>query len=88
CLLMENEKEPKKKMIIDMKQVVPSEVLAHARLAQPKWKNPAHRVIDIQQMMEHVTPDLLSAFEYKKQWYVVKEIQPITDKVTIDPTKK
>lgn len=38
CLLMENEKEPKKKMIIDMKQVVPSEVLAHARLAQPKWK--------------------------------------------------
>ncbi|MBN8719537.1 MAG: DUF2252 family protein [Sediminibacterium magnilacihabitans] len=90
CLLMENQSNPKKKMILDMKQVVPSEVLAHAHghLPQPKWKNPAHRVIDVQQMMEHVTPYLLSSFEYKKDWYVVKEIQPTTDKVVIAPSRK
>ncbi len=88
CLLMEDKNNTKKKLILDMKQVVPSEVLAHHRLAQPKWKNPAHRVIDVQQMMQHVAPDLLSAFQYQKEWYVVKEIQPITDKVTIEPSKK
>lgn len=89
CLLMENQSNPKKKMILDMKQVVPSEVLAHAHghLPQPKWENPAHRVIDVQQMMEHVTPYLLSSFEYRKDWYVVKEIQPTTDKVIIAPSR-
>jgi Uncharacterized protein conserved in bacteria (DUF2252) len=39
-------------------------------------------------MMEHVSPAWLSAFQYNENWFVVKELQPMADKVNLAQTIK
>jgi hypothetical protein len=39
-------------------------------------------------MMQQVTPAYLASFQYNGNWYVVKEIQPSADKVSIDKYAK
>ncbi len=87
CLL-ENEKKPKRKLIIDIKQALPSCILNYADLQQPSWNNEAARVIGVQEIMQHVSPAFLSTFLYKEVWYVVKELQPTADRISIDNTVK
>lgn len=82
CLL-ENLKNPRQKKLIDIKQALPSCILNYKKIIQPAWQNEADRVIKTQQMMQHVSPAFLSTFKFKNDWYVAKEIQPASDKITI-----
>lgn len=82
CLL-ENIKNPRKKKLIDVKQALPSCILQYKKLPQPVWQNEADRIIKTQEMMQHVSPAFLSSFQFKKEWYVAKEIQPASDKIII-----
>lgn len=83
CLL-ENEVDPMQKKIIDIKQALPSSILKYTSIPQPLWNNEADRVVNIQQMMQYVSPAFISSFQYQNDWYVVKELQPTDDKVSID----
>jgi uncharacterized protein (DUF2252 family) len=83
CLL-ENENNPKQKKLLDMKQVLPSCITAYSTLKQHDWPGEAERVIKVQEMMQQVTPAYLASFQYNGNWYVVKEIQPSADKVSIN----
>ncbi len=82
CLL-ENIKNPRQKKLMDVKQALPSCILQNKKMIQPAWQNEADRVIKTQKMMQHVSPAFLSSFQFKKDWYVAKEIQPASDKITI-----
>lgn len=86
--LMENKTDPVKKKLIDIKQALPSSILNYTNLPQPAWKNEAERVINIQKMMQYVSPAFISSFQFQNDWYVVKELQPTADKVSIDHAAK
>ena len=82
CLL-QNEKNPKQKKLIDIKQAAPSCILNYTKLEQPVWLNEADRVVKTQQMMQHVSPAFLSAFNFDNNVYLVKQLQPTSDKIII-----
>ncbi len=85
-LLLAHSSNPQKRLLADVKEARPSGPAAHASLAQPAWTNEAARIIAIQEMMEHVSPAFLSSFQHRQTWYVVKELQPTGDKVTLFQT--
>lgn len=82
CLL-QNEKNPKQKKLIDIKQAAPSCILNYTKLEQPVWQNEADRVVKTQQMMQHVSPAFLSTFNFDNNVYLVKQLQPTSDKIII-----
>ncbi len=83
-ILLEQEDNPKEKKLIDIKQAMPSCVAKYCNLKQPDWKNEAARVIQVQEMMQNMAPAFLSAFQFRDDWFVVKEMQPTEDKVNIN----
>lgn len=83
CCLLEGQENPLDKKLIDVKLASPSSILAYTPVAQPDWQNEAQRIVRVQEMMQHVPPAYLSSFEYQGVWYVVKELQPTSDKIDI-----
>lgn len=87
CLL-ENENNPRQKRLIDVKMSLPSSIPSPAGRQQPAWENEAERIIEVQDMMQHVPPAFLSPFRHQGHWYIARAIQPTADKISLDNTWK
>jgi uncharacterized protein (DUF2252 family) len=87
-LLLVHTSSPQKKLLIDVKQAMPPAAGVYVNTTQPVWQHEAARIINVQEMMEHVSPAFLSAFQYNENWFVVKELQPMADKVNLAQTIK
>jgi uncharacterized protein (DUF2252 family) len=70
-----------------MKEARPSSLAKHVDIKQPKWKHEAERVITIQTRMEFCQPALLRPVFYNKKWFVLKELQPVQNKVDLTLAK-
>lgn len=81
CFLARNIAEPKKHLLIDMKQALPSSLSAWSRVPQPLWGSEADRIVAIQERMQNVPPALLSTTFFHEEPFVVKEMQPTADKI-------
>jgi uncharacterized protein (DUF2252 family) len=79
--LLRNLDNPKKFLLVDMKQAKPSSVQPFTDVQQPAWTNEAERVVAIQQRMQNISPALLNAVVFKDECYVIKEMQPTADKI-------
>ena len=79
--LLRNNKDPKKHLLIDMKQALPSSLLPWLTTTQPSWVSEAERVVAIQERMQNVSPALLSTTLFQGDPYVLKELQPTADKI-------
>ncbi len=79
--LIRNIQEPKKHLLIDMKQALPSSLQPWLSTQQPSWKSEAERVVAIQERMQNIPPALLSTTLFKGDPYVLKEMQPTADKI-------
>jgi uncharacterized protein (DUF2252 family) len=79
--LVQSTINPKKFMLIDMKQAKPSSVAPYIKVLQPAWVSEAERVVSIQDRMQSTPPALLGTLNYKGDSYVVKELQPTADKI-------
>ncbi len=79
--LIRNIKEPKKHLLIDMKQALPSSLQPFLSNPQPAWASEAERVVAIQDRMQNNCPALLSTTEFEGDHYVLKEMQPTADKL-------
>jgi len=73
--------EPKRHALIDMKEALPSSLQPWLTTTQPHWVSQAERVVTIQKKMQNVCPALLGTTLFQGQPYVVKEMQPIADKI-------
>jgi uncharacterized protein (DUF2252 family) len=80
--LLRNIKDPKKHLLIDMKQAVPSSLLPWLTTPQPAWASEAERVVAIQHRMQNINPALLSVTLFNDDAYVIKEMQPVADKIS------
>ena len=79
--LVQNTKDPKKYLLIDMKEALPSSLHPFLNNPQPAWSSEAERVVAIQSRMQNISPALLSTTEFQGVPYVIKEMQPIADKI-------
>ncbi len=79
--LLQHIDNPKKFLLVDMKQAKPSSLQPYTTVQQPLWENEADRIVSIQQRMQNISPALLSAEIFKDDCYVIKEMQPTADKI-------
>jgi len=79
--LVRNRDDPKKHLLVDMKEALPSSLQSWVNIPQPHWISEAERVVAIQKRMQNVSPALLGTTLFQGHPYVVKEMQPIADKI-------
>jgi uncharacterized protein (DUF2252 family) len=79
--LIRNADDPKKHALIDMKEALPSSLQPWLTIPQPHWISEAERVVAIQKRMQNVSPALLGTTLFQDHPFVVKEMQPIADKI-------
>ena len=79
--LLRNIKDSKKHLMIDMKQAAPSSLQPWLTTPQPAWATEADRVVAIQHRMQNINPALLSVTLFNDDAYVIKEMQPVADKI-------
>ena len=79
--LVQRIQEQKKYLLVDMKQAISSSVQPFLRTPQPVWVSEAERVACVQERMQNVSPAFLSSTVFKKDAFILKEMQPIADKI-------
>jgi len=79
--LLRNIEEPKRHLLIDMKEALPSSLGPWVDVTQPQWGSEAQRVVAVQDRMQNISPALLSTTHFQGRSYVLKEMQPTADKI-------
>jgi uncharacterized protein (DUF2252 family) len=69
--------------LLDVKQAAPSSLARFERVRQPKWKSEADRVVAIQKRMQAIAPALLHARKIGRGGYVLHELQPSNDRLSL-----
>jgi uncharacterized protein (DUF2252 family) len=87
AFLVEKLQSPGKYVLIDMKQETASSLQPFLSLQQPAWTAESERVVAIQQRMQNVSPAFLSSASFRKNSYILKELQPIADKINFKVIK-
>ena len=82
-LLIEGEGSPDGNELLDIKAAKPSSIIPYSPSKQPKWTNDAERVVAVANRCQAVTPGLMHALTFKGEPYVVKALQPTTDRLKL-----
>ncbi|MEO8104120.1 MAG: DUF2252 family protein [Betaproteobacteria bacterium] len=69
--------------LIDVKFAGPSALAAAIRRAQPAWKSEGERVDWVERITQAIPPALLGSVGAGKRSYVIRELQPTTDRVNL-----
>ena len=86
-ILVETLNATKKYFLLDMKEANDSCITRTNRIKQPSWASAADRIIFIQELMQNVSPAVLTPVKFKRKNFVVKELQPVADKINIGALK-
>jgi uncharacterized protein (DUF2252 family) len=84
AVLVEGSGSPDGNFVLDVKEARKSALAPYATAPQPNWPNEASRVAGIQRRAEAISPALLHVVTIGKSSYVLKELQPLIDRLTID----
>jgi uncharacterized protein (DUF2252 family) len=74
-------------VILDAKEASPSTLAKFEKVRQPAWKSEADRVVAIQRRMQAIAPALLHAKKIGRGGYVLKELQPSSDRLSLDDAR-
>ena len=83
-LLVEGDGSPHGNFLLDLKMAHESVLAPYLRVAQPQWKNHAERIVAIQSRMQANTPALLQSVLLNRQPYLLRELQPANDRLSLD----
>ena len=83
-LLVNGKGSPDGNYLLDLKRSLPSSLLPHLRVAQPRWSNEAQRIVTLQQRMQAIPMALLHPVTMDKHSWVLRELQPTQDRVALD----
>ena len=86
AILVEGKGYPAGHYLLDLKQALPSSVAPYLQPLQPKWLSDAHRIVEIQRRMQAVSVALLQPVRFDDGNYVLRELQPLEDRVSLDQT--
>jgi uncharacterized protein (DUF2252 family) len=86
-ILVAGKGNPDRNYLLDFKQQLDSSLQPDVQIEQPEWKNPATRVMTIQQLVQPSPPALLAAIEFQGSSYLLRELQPSQDKIALKAGK-
>jgi uncharacterized protein (DUF2252 family) len=67
--------------LLDIKETNKSCLREFVKVKQPAWKSEAERLIEVQQRVLSDPPALLSSIDIDKTNFVLKELQPVADRI-------
>ncbi|MBA5638569.1 DUF2252 domain-containing protein [Duganella sp. LX20W] len=70
--------------LLDIKHAPPSALAPVLPCPQPAWDSEARRIVAIQRRVQAITPAFLSDLTFDGQSYVLKELLPDQDRLTLD----
>jgi len=78
--------DPNRNALIDFKKAVPSAAAqALPQYEQPRWSTEAARVVGVQDVCQAASPAFLSAMMLGDTPFIVRELQPVEDRVALAP---
>jgi len=84
--LVRGKGDPDRNALIDFKKAVPSAAArALPQYEQPRWSSEAARVVGVQDVCQAASPAYLSAMHLGSSAFVVRELQPVEDKMALAP---
>ncbi len=84
--LVRGKGDPDRNALIDFKKAVPSAAAnALPKYEQPRWSNEAARVVGVQDICQAASPAYLSAMNLGNTAFVVRELQPVEDRMALAP---
>ena len=85
--LLKSTNTKNKYLLLDMKQARASSVFPYIPVQQLQWETEAARVIGVQQRMQNVPAALLSTTTFRKESYILQELQPVKDTIKFKQLK-
>jgi uncharacterized protein (DUF2252 family) len=82
-LLVEGKGSPQGNYLLDLKLAVPSALALASARRDPQWESEAQRVVTTQRIAQAISPALLHAVTIGEKSYVLKELQPTTDRLDL-----
>lgn len=82
-ILVQGKGSPDGNYLLDLKQALPSSLTPYLKVAQPKWKSQAQRVVTLQRRCQAVSMAFLQPVMLGKVSYVLRGLQPSEDRVTV-----
>lgn len=87
-VLVEGKGSPDGNYLLDLKAAQASSLEHRVKLKQPKWPTQAHRIVEVQRRLQAVSMAFLQPVEMNGQPYVLRGLQPVEDRVTLDGAKQ
>ena len=84
AILVQGKGSPDGNYLLDLKQALPSSLLPHLKVTQPKWKNEAQRVVAVQRRMQAVSMAFLQPVFFAENPCVLRALQPSEDRVAVN----
>jgi uncharacterized protein (DUF2252 family) len=81
ALLVEGNGSPDENYLLELKETRRSCAEKFVRIKQPDWPSEASRIIEIQKRVLSDPPALLNSFNYNGRNFVMKELQPLADRI-------
>jgi len=88
CFLFQHKQKEKSYLLLDMKEVTASGLRPYITIPQPQWLNEAERVCTIEEYMQNTSPALLGSTNFKNVDYMIRELQPSSDKIDFQLIRK
>jgi uncharacterized protein (DUF2252 family) len=82
-LLVQEEERRERRILLDVKEARPSALAPYAGVEQRTWATEADRVVQLQHRMQAVSPALLQAATIGGVAYIVRELQPMEDRLSL-----
>jgi uncharacterized protein (DUF2252 family) len=73
--------------LLDLKEALPSSLLAHLDTPQPRWKSEAARVVEVQRRMQAVSMAFLQPVTFGERSFMLRDLQPSEDRVPLDASR-
>lgn len=74
-------------ILLDMKQSRPSAVVPYSEQEKLTFTTEAERIVAIQKRMQYISSSLLSTTVFRKEPYVIQELQPVKDTINFKNLK-
>ncbi len=87
-ILVRGKGSPDGHYLLDLKASAPSSLTRHALVKQPKFKSEAHRIVELQRRLQAVPVAFLQPVLIGRQAYVLRELQPSEDRVSLDGARQ
>ena len=88
CFLFRDMENTSQYKLIDMKEARESSLAKYVDRKQPPWPTEAKRIFFVQKFMQNNNPELLSTTRFRESSYVIRELQPSSDKINFKKIKE